>query len=119
MLSAGHDTRFGAFPLIRHIVFFSVPDRENLETVRAGLAILTGIPHARHLEIGTSAKSDLFDNSVDLVVYGEFDDEEALAAYRAHPLYQESIARVKPLRELRIAADYDTDGAVVSGANRE
>ncbi|WP_084368057.1 Dabb family protein [Rhizobium sp. RU36D] len=101
--------------MIRHIVFFSVPDREDLQTVREGLAILTGIPHARHLEIGTSAKSDLFDNSVDLVVYGEFDDEVALAAYRAHPLYQESISIVKPLRELRIAADYETEGAVVSG----
>lgn len=98
--------------LIRHIVFFSVPDRANLERVRSGLSILTGIPHARHLEIGTSVKSDLYDTSVDLIVYGEFDDEAALAAYRAHPLYQESIARVKPLRELRIAADYDVARAV-------
>ncbi len=99
-------------PLIRHIVFFSVPDKANLERVRSGLSILTEIPHARHLEIGTSVKSDLYDTSVDLIVYGEFDDEEALAAYRAHPLYQESIARVKPLRELRIAADYDVAHAV-------
>ncbi|RWB25255.1 MAG: hypothetical protein EOQ42_35210, partial [Mesorhizobium sp.] len=30
-----------------------------------------------------------------------------LAAYKAHPLYQEAIKRVRPLRELRLAADYE------------
>lgn len=99
--------------MIRHIVFFSVPSGD-LEPVRAGLSILTRIPHARCIEIGDSLKSDLFDDTVDIVVYGEFDDEAALAAYRAHPLYQESINRVRPLRELRIAADYDVTKAVTS-----
>ena len=30
----------------------------------------------------------------------------ALAAYKAHPLYEESIRRVRPLRDQRIAADF-------------
>lgn len=98
--------------MIRHIVFFSVPEGGDIEAVRNGLSILTGIPHARRLEIGTCAKSDHFDRSVDLVVYGEFEDEAALEAYRAHPLYRESIDRVRPLREMRIAADYDVATAV-------
>jgi len=42
------------------------------------------------------------------VVYGEFTDAAALAAYKAHPLYQESIRRVRPLRELRMAADFQS-----------
>ncbi|MCL6708334.1 Dabb family protein [Pseudomonas sp. R2.Fl] len=100
--------------MIRHIVFFSVPAESDLEAVRAGLSILTGIPHARRVEVGQSLKSDLFDATVDLVVYAEFDDEAALAAYRAHPLYQESIDRVRPLREMRMAADYDVATAVTA-----
>ena len=97
--------------MIRHIVFFTAP-AEQLEKVRAGLSILTAIPHARLLEIGTNIKTDQLGTDVDLVVYGEFDDEAALAAYKAHPDYQRSIDLVRPLREMRMAADYESDGAV-------
>ncbi|MGL3606454.1 Dabb family protein [Rhizobium sp. G187] len=97
--------------MIRHIVFFTVRP-ENLEAVRAGLSILTEIPAATRLEIGTNVKTDRFDQGIDLVVYGEFEDEAALAAYKAHPLYEESIRRVKPLREERFAADYAVETAV-------
>ena len=97
--------------MIRHIVFFTVPDRADLDEVRAGLSILTENPHARLIEIGTNLKTDPLGSDVDFVVYGEFDDEAALAAYKAHPLYQASIDRVRPLREMRIAADYETERA--------
>ncbi|MBW9112688.1 Dabb family protein [Rhizobium cauense] len=97
--------------MIRHIVFFTAP-AEQLEKVRAGLSILTAIPHARLLEIGTNIKTDQLGTDVDLVVYGEFDDEAALAAYKAHPDYQRSIDLVRPIREMRMAADYESDAAV-------
>lgn len=97
--------------MIRHIVFFTV-SRENLEAARAGLSILTRIPHAKVLEIGENVKTDQWDREVDLIVYGEFEDEAALAAYKAHPDYQTSTATVKPLRETRTAADFDSDRAV-------
>ncbi|WP_160005448.1 Dabb family protein [Rhizobium sp. 18055] len=97
--------------MIRHIVFFTAP-AENLDQVRAGLSILTAIPHARMLEIGTNVKTDQLGTDVDLVVYGEFDDEAALAAYKAHPDYQRSIDLVRPIREMRMAADYDSGKAV-------
>lgn len=97
--------------MIRHIVFFTVQE-ERLQEVMAGLSILTAIPHARLLEIGTNVKTDQLGTEIDLVVYGEFDDEAALAAYKAHPDYQLSIERVRPLREKRIAADYDSCTAV-------
>lgn len=99
--------------MIRHIVFFTVQP-ENLQAVRAGLSILTEIPHAIRLEIGSNVKTDRFHQGIDLVVYGEFEDEAALAAYKAHPLYEESIRRVKPLREERYAADYRVAEAVVA-----
>ncbi len=97
--------------MIRHIVFFTATP-ENREAVRAGLSILTGIPHAKVLEIGENVKTDQWDRDVDIIVYGEFEDEAALAAYKAHPDYQTSTATVKPLREIRIAADFDTDRAI-------
>lgn len=99
--------------MIRHIVFFSARDRKDLETIRAGLSLLTEIPHAAKLEIGENVKTDQLGGEVDLIVYGEFDDEAALAAYKAHPNYQRSIEIVRPLREIRMAADYDADKAVV------
>ncbi|WP_319517187.1 Dabb family protein [uncultured Martelella sp.] len=98
--------------MIRHIVFFSVPEGGDADAVEAGLSILTENPHATVLEIGRNARSDLYDEKVDFIVYGEFTDEAALAAYRAHPLYEKSTSLVRPLREMRIAADFDSSVAV-------
>lgn len=92
--------------MIRHIVLFSAKSPEQVEEVHAGLSLLTGIPHALRLEVVRNAKLDQLANAVDVIVYGEFADEAALAAYKAHPLYQESIARVRPIRDLRIAVDF-------------
>ncbi len=97
--------------MIRHIVFFTANCRENRDRVLAGLSLLTENPHARLLEIGTNGKIDQLGNDVDFIVYGEFDDEASLAAYKAHPIYQRAIEEVRPLRELRLAADYDTERA--------
>lgn len=100
--------------MIRHIVFFTVSNPEHFEAVRAGLSILTQNPYAQKLEVGSNLKTDQLGSSVDFVVYGEFEDEAALAAYKAHPLYQQSIDLVRPLREMRIAADYDADTAATT-----
>jgi hypothetical protein len=97
--------------MIRHIVLFSAKDKAQVEQMLEGLSILTDIPHARRLEIARNRKTDQLGNDIDVVVYGEFDSEAELAAYKAHDLYQESISRVRPLRELRFAADYDAPAA--------
>lgn len=100
--------------MIRHFVFFTAQHNGNIEPVRKGLQILTRIPHALHLEIALNRKSDPTSKEVDVVVYGEFVDDTALAAYKAHELYTESIRRVKPLREIRLAADYDVAQALTA-----
>lgn len=97
--------------VIRHIVFFTVPE-ENRDAVRKGLSGLTAIPHALTLEIGENVKKDQWGNSVDFIVYGEFENETALAAYKADPAYDLSTRTVKPLRETRVAADFNSDTAV-------
>jgi len=91
--------------MLRHIVFFSVKESENVERVQELLSQLSKIPAARHLEVRRNIRKDQLSSEVDLVVYGEFEDEAALEAYKAHPIYAETTRLVRPLRELRIAAD--------------
>ncbi|OSI73785.1 stress responsive protein [Bradyrhizobium canariense] len=93
--------------MIRHIVLFTAKDKADIDQIIEGLSVLTTIPHARRLEVARNRKTDQLGNDVDVVVYGEFDNETELAAYKAHDLYQESIRRVRPLREMRFAADYN------------
>ena len=93
--------------MIRHIVLFTAKDKVDIDQMVDGLLVLTAIPHARRLEVARNRKTDQLGNDIDVVVYGEFDSETELSAYKAHDLYQESIKRVQPLRELRFAADYD------------
>lgn len=93
--------------MIRHIVFFTCTD-ENRKSVLDGLSLLTQIKHADVLEIVENAKLDLYGNDVDVIVYGEFKDEDAFHAYKNDPLYAQATNTVKPLRETRIAADFDT-----------
>lgn len=93
--------------MIRHVVFFSARDPQDCDTIQDGLALLAGIPHATHFEIGRNLSTDPIPGpQVDFIVYGEFKDESALAAFKAHPLYERSIQIVRPLRDLRVSADF-------------
>lgn len=100
--------------MLRHIVLFSCKNHEDREAIRKGLSVLTQIPHAQKLEIAFNQKIDQIGNDIEVVVYGEFADADALRAYKAHPLYQASIDAVRPLRDLRYAADYTIESAVTT-----
>lgn len=91
--------------MIRHIVFFTAMDDSKLDAICDGLALLGTIPHSSHFEVTRNTKVDQISNEVDVVVYAEFADAAALAAYKAHPTYAEATRRVRPLRELRYSAD--------------
>ncbi len=91
--------------MIRHIVFFSAKRRDDLETICEKLKALGTIPHSTLFEVSLNTKVDPLSDEIDLVVYAEFPDEAALAAYKAHPTYAETTARVRPMRELRLSAD--------------
>jgi quinol monooxygenase YgiN len=99
--------------MIRHIVFFSARDPKDRKRVEEGLQMLSATPYASHFEIGRNLNHDAISEPVDFVVYAEFDDEAALAAYKADPLYQRSIEAVRPIRELRIAADFKAADAAI------
>ena len=91
--------------MIRHIVFFSARRKEDVEAVRNGLQALGSIPHSSLFEVTFNTKVDPMSDEIDVVVYAEFEDEAALAAYKAHPVYARTTSAVKPLRELRYSAD--------------
>ena len=93
--------------MIRHIVFFTVKQGHDIETVREGLMMLAAIPHATHFEVGRNLQTDtITSDAPDLVVYAEFADEAALAAFRAHPTYDACTRHVRPMRVMRMAADF-------------
>ena len=96
--------------MIRHIVLFSARDPAEVPAIQAALARLATIPDASHLEVGLNSKRDGLSGEIDLVVYGEFADFAALDRYKAHPVYAETIAAVRPRREIRIAVDYEVAG---------
>jgi hypothetical protein len=92
--------------MIRHVVFFSVRDPADLDAVVSGLELLKGIPSANRLIVGRNMKRDSWSSEIDVIVDADFETEAALEAFKAHPLYAESIAHVRPKRELRFVADY-------------
>lgn len=96
--------------MIRHIVFFSAKRSEDIEAIRDGLTMLRDIPFSQHFEVGRNLRRDqIAGTQVDVIVYAEFADEAALDAYKAHPIYEACIAKVRPLREVRIAADFEAN----------
>ena len=98
--------------MIRHIVFFSAAKADDVEAIREGLMMLKEIPDAQHFEVGRNLRSDTITGpQIDVVVYAEFADEAALEAYKANPIYAACIARVRPMREMRIAADFEASSA--------
>jgi quinol monooxygenase YgiN len=92
--------------IIRHVVFFSAKDAQDIDQIVDGLSMLSAIPSVKHFEVSRNRNEDRFANDVDVIVYAEFEDEAALKAYRAHQIYQDCIDLVRPLRDMRIAADF-------------
>ncbi len=91
--------------MIRHIVFFTAADPADAARIRDLLRPLAGIPHSLAFEVALNRKADALSSEVDVVVYAEFADEAALAAYKADPVYAATTSVVRPLRDRRIAAD--------------
>jgi Fe2+ or Zn2+ uptake regulation protein len=93
--------------VIRHLVLFSVRDVADLPTIRRTLTGLAEIGSVRAFELGEDRGHDEHSDRVDLVVHAVFDDEAGLAAFKADERYHASTAVVRPLRELRVATDYE------------
>lgn len=93
--------------MIRHIVLFTLKDRAQADLAVERLGRLATIPGSSTFEVTRNLKADLYGNDIDVVVYAEFPDIAALHAYKSHPTYAETTALVRPMRELRFAADVE------------
>ncbi len=91
--------------MIRHIVMFSAKEPTDIDTIYNGLKMLENIEGNWTLNISKNTKQDQISNDIDVVVYGEFPDKEALETYKSHPVYNDTIKIVRPLRDKRIAVD--------------
>lgn len=93
--------------MIRHIVFFTLKDAAKAGDAISHLERLGTIPGANNFAVRSNSKADQFGNDIDIVVYGEFDSIDALHAYKKHPTYADVTSIVRPMRELRFAADVE------------
>ena len=94
--------------MFRHIGMFNAKkqgDRENIQALYDGLKMLETIKGDWTLTVTQNIKVDRLANDIDVVVYGEFPDEQTLAYYKTHPIYQKCLTTVRPIRNLRIAVD--------------
>lgn len=79
--------------MIRHIVFFSVKEGQDIETVRKGLEQLATIPYSDVFEVLANSKVDPMCERIDLVVYAEF-------RTRKHSTLSRTIRLMMPRRSL-------------------
>lgn len=98
--------------MIRHIVMWNVrgstPEekRESIALVREKFHGLRGqVPGLRHLEIGTDTSR--IDYACDVVLYSEFDSQEALDAYALHPEHLRARDALMGVRIARHQVDYE------------
>jgi hypothetical protein len=99
--------------MIKHIVMWNVlgqspEDKHSAATqVKAGFEALLGqIPGLLRLEVGMDISRVSY--ACDIVLYSEFVDEAALAAYATHPAHLEVRDRISGLRIARYQVDYNT-----------
>lgn len=100
--------------MIRHIVMWNLvgdsPDekRRNIELLRRSFESLQGrIPGLRHLEIGVDSSG--VDYACDVVLFSEFETQEALETYATHPEHLRVKAEIGALRIARHQVDYRVD----------
>ncbi len=91
--------------MIRHIVFFTAKNPEDVDTIYAALRTLETIEGNWTLTVRKNEKIDQIGNDIDIVVYGEFPDEASLELYKNDPVYHMSTKTVRPLRDKRYAVD--------------
>ena len=91
--------------MVKHIVLYTLKegvDKEDaVKLIASVLEPLVGkIPGLLHMEIRRAF------NGMDYALYSEFESQEALKAYAAHPLHEEAKGHFFHLLDSRVAADY-------------
>ena len=93
--------------MIRHIVFFSAKNPDDIPAIITALEQYRDIPGVQELNVARNLKRDPLANDIDIVLHAVFKTEAALEAYKAHSIYKEGTDIVRPLRDLRVVADIE------------
>ena len=94
--------------MIKHIVMWKLKDAADAPNFKARLDTCKGlVPGMRVFEVATRTAG--LDANCDVVLYSEFDDSAALAAYQNHPHHQHISHTLGP-RDTRSVLDYETEG---------
>lgn len=99
--------------MIKHIVFWKLKDQANgldkagnAKQIKDKLEALNGqIEGLVHLEVGMDFLHS--PESVDLVLYSEFESKEALDFYANHPLHKAVMPFIAEARSERRVVDYE------------
>ena len=104
--------------MIKHIVMWNVRGDDkggraaNIEQLKRGFESLNGrIPGLLHLEVGVDSSG--IDYACDVVLYCEFESQEALDAYAGHPEHQRVRHELADLRTARHQVDYRVTARMV------
>jgi len=94
--------------VIRHVVLFSANPgkKDRLLIGLKKLEALVDEDLAEKLEVKENLKLDTYSQECDVIVYGEFLSNDQLDKFKAHSIYQDCIKVVRPIRDLRIVADF-------------
>jgi len=102
--------------MIRHIVMWNLAGdsfetkQRNIQLLQRTFHGLNGrIPGLRRLEIGVDSSG--MDYACDVVLYSEFDSQEALDAYASHPEHLRVKAEIGDMRIARYQVDYVVSAA--------
>ena len=99
--------------MIKHIVMWRLKDHAegndkmtNAQLMKSKLETLRGqIDGVLAIEVGIDFSAT--EASADVVLYSEFTDRAALAAYQAHPAHQAVVAFIKEVVSARQLVDYE------------
>ena len=99
--------------MIKHIVMWRLKDHAegnnkitNAQRMKTKLEALRGqIDGVLAIEVGIDFSAT--EASADVVLYSEFTDRAALAAYQAHPAHQAVMAFIKEVVSARHLVDYE------------
>lgn len=98
--------------MLKHVVMWKLkaeaegrPKEENALWMKEHLEALAGVvPEIRSLQVGINRKES--EMAYDAVLISTFENEEALAAYKAHPRHVEVSTYCKKIRESRVVVDF-------------
>lgn len=97
--------------MIKHIVMWNLrgdTPQQKAEAAALVKSVFEGmrgkIPGLRHIEIGSDISR--IDYACDVVLYSEFDSQEALDAYATHPEHLQAKQRLGDIRIARHQVDY-------------